>query len=494
MKRSIHTTLILFGAVGCWLMQSADAQVAHGVDRDRESFLTQQLDAYQQAETQPEFDSQVACVGFCDLADHGSESSCDAIDGDASSCDAMGMGTFGGCKPKCDCCWCRKNLTGDWGGFRTSLAEDCGVQVDTSLTQFYQGVASGGREQRFRYGAKLDVLVNASTEKLGLWKGGMLTMHAVDWQFGRSSIGDAVGLAPVNTAMLTPKANEPSFGLTSLLLTQELGGGWAATVGRLNVVDLWAGFFPEYGRGLDGFMNVSSLLPLSVIPSVPLVTNGAGLMKVGQRGVEAAVLVLESQQSPTTVGLDFPNGVVMLGIGRKYTDFGNKPGSHTLVGGYATGDYTSFDAQGWAIVPGGGIEPAEKEGTWVAAYLGEQQLWADQCNPARHTKLFGYAGFSDSENSPFAWTSSVSIESFGPTASRPGDRAGISYFYSSLNSDFQNIFSIVSPLGDVHGGEVYYNAEITPWFHLTFDLQAIDPAVEARDTAIVLGTRAKIDF
>ena len=108
--------------------------------------------------------------------------------------------------------------------------------------------------------------------------------------------------------------------------------------------------------------------------------------------------------------------------------------------------------------------------------------------------MFGYAGFSDSENSPFAWTSSVSIESFGPTASRPGDRAGISYFYSSLNSDFQNIFSIVSPLGDVHGGEVYYNAEITPWFHLTVDLQAIDPAVEARDTAIVLGTRAKMDF
>jgi len=27
-----------------------------------------------------------------------------------------------------------------------------GIEVQSSLTQFYQGVASGGAEQRFRYG------------------------------------------------------------------------------------------------------------------------------------------------------------------------------------------------------------------------------------------------------------------------------------------------------------------------------------------------------
>jgi hypothetical protein len=36
-------------------------------------------------------------------------------------------------------------LTGSWGGVRTRW-KDKGVVLDSSLTQFYQGVASGGSE------------------------------------------------------------------------------------------------------------------------------------------------------------------------------------------------------------------------------------------------------------------------------------------------------------------------------------------------------------
>jgi hypothetical protein len=56
---------------------------------------------------------------------------------------------------------------------------------------------------------------------------------------------------------------------------------------------------------------------------------------------------------------------------------------------------------------------------------------------------------------------------------------------------------LVSPvveLGSVQGGEVYYNAEITPSFHLTGDFQAVDNGREADDTAVILGLRAVIDL
>jgi porin len=408
-------------------------------------------------------------------------------------CDAVWTDDCGTCKSsRCGSCGGRDRLTGDWGGLRNGLA-DRGIVIESSLTQFYQGVASGGLEQTFRYGNKLDLFMVADTGKLGLWEGGTFMVHAVDWQFGQNSILDAAGLAPVNTLLLTPEAHA-SFGLTGLLYEHELGAGWDAMVGRANMADLWTTFYPDYGRGADGFMNVSASLPLNIIPSVPLITNAAGLLKEGDRGVEAAFIVLESQNVPTTVGLNFPNGVALLLALRKYTDFGGLPGSHTLFGSYATGDYTSFDTEGWVIDPPNGITPAEKRGTWAAIYLGEQRLWEDPCNKNRYSKIFGYAGFSDTDNSPFNWTGALTLEAFGPLNSRANDRMGIGYFYNALNSDFQDAFSLVNPIDDLHGGEVYYNAEVTPWFHLTADLQAVEPSVQAEDTALVLGLRGKIDF
>jgi porin len=383
-------------------------------------------------------------------------------------------------------------MLGDWSGIRPALVEH-GIVFNASLTQFFQGVASGGNEQTFRYGDKFDLFMVADTGKLGLWEGGKLQVHAVDWQFGQNAILDAAGLAPVNTLLLTPHT-EPSFGLTQLLYEHELGAGWAALAGRANMIDLWTTFYPDFGRGIDGFMNTSALVPLSIVPSLPLITNAAGVLKSGERGMEAAFLVLESQNIPTTVGLDIPNGVVLLGAARKYTNFGGLSGSHTLVGSYATGDYTAFDTEGWVIDPPNGIVPDETAGTWAALYMGEQRLWEDACNKSRYTKLFGYVGFSDPDNSPFHWTGFLSVEAFGPLTSRPNDRMGIGYFYNALNSDFQNAFTVVSPIGDLQGGEVYYNAAVTPWFHLTADLQVVEPSIQAQDTALVLGLRAKIDF
>jgi porin len=392
----------------------------------------------------------------------------------------------------CDCLLCRDTLTGDWNGHRTSLAQH-GIVFESALTQFYQGVASGGAEQRFRYGDKLDLFILGDTGRMGLWQGGKIKVHAVDWQFGQNVIADAAGLAPVNANLVSPLP-EPSFALTHLLYEHELGGGFAAVVGRNNTLDFWETLYPDYGRGVDGFMNLSIPMPMNATPSMPFITNIAAIMKAGDRGLQAAFVVMESQESPTTVGLDFPNGVTLVGLVRKNTAAGGLPGSHTVLATYATGEYTSFDTSDWVIIPPGGVAPTQQTGTWMVQYLAEQRLWAAPCNDRRYTKLFGRVGVSDEETSPFGVTASLSLEAFGPMDSRPGDRMGIGYFYNGLNNDFKSLFVFANPLEDVHGGEVYYNAEITPWFHLTGDPQVINPGPEALDTAVVLGLRGKIDF
>ena len=66
--------------------------------------------------------------------------------------------------------WSRKHLTGDWGGERAKLAEH-GITLDLRLSQFYQGVASGGKNTNFAYGGKLDYILKLDGKKLGLWEG-----------------------------------------------------------------------------------------------------------------------------------------------------------------------------------------------------------------------------------------------------------------------------------------------------------------------------------
>ena len=45
---------------------------------------------------------------------------------------------------------------------------------------------------------------------------------------------------------------------------------------------------------------------------------------------------------------------------------------------------------------------------------------------------------------------------------------------------------------NIFGAEVYYNAAVTPWFHLTLDFQVVDNQNVANDTAFILGLRANV--
>ena len=128
------------------------------------------------------------------------------------------------------------------------------------------------------------------------------------------------------------------------------------------------------------------------------------------------------------------------------------------------------------------------------AYYFNQVFWADPRNEGRNLRLF--TGWSLSHGNPsFArWGGFVSVEGTGLIAARQQDEMGAAYFYDGLSGDFKQLVSPVVALEDVQGVEVYYNAEITPWFHLTADLQIVDNENVAHDTATIFGLRAKLDF
>ena len=93
----------------------------------------------------------------------------------------------GECCSSAACCsdlWSRSQLTGDWLGFRPALA-DRGITFDADVTQFYEGVASGGLQQRFRYSGHGDYVLKFDFDKLSGQEGLFLQLRA-EHRFGRA--------------------------------------------------------------------------------------------------------------------------------------------------------------------------------------------------------------------------------------------------------------------------------------------------------------------
>ena len=88
----------------------------------------------------------------------------------------------------------------------------------------------------------------------------------------------------------------------------------------------------------------------------------------------------------------------------------------------------------------------------------------------------------------------TSVESYGPMASRPHDRMGVSGWYNWFSGNFTDLVEPVADLRDTWGFEFYYNVEINKWLHLTADLQLLENEWKGDDMAVVPGARLVMDF
>jgi len=243
-------------------------------------------------------------------------------------------------------------------------------------------------------------------------------------------------------------------------------------------------------------MNGAAYLPLTLLRTLPLSFLGAGALKIHEGQIQGGLMVYDSHNSTTTSGFDnlFDNGANVTGLWRFFSEFGGLPGSHLFLGTWASGDYTVLDRMDWVFIPGVGLVAPRESGSWSLLYILEQKLWVDPCCEKRSIGLMSQWGLADPKTSPYAWCCNVSLQAQGLVAGREQDTMGAGYFYSGLSGDLKDLFGPVLPLNDLQGVELYYSAAITPWFHLTADVQFVQPGISANDTAVVLGLRGKIDL
>ncbi|MFM8289701.1 MAG: carbohydrate porin [Planctomycetaceae bacterium] len=398
--------------------------------------------------------------------------------------------------------WQRPKLLGNWLGTRDALALN-GIGLDVSTTQFYQGVTSGGISEGFEYGGRGDYLLNVDGEKAGLWKGSFLTMH------GETRYGDTVNartgaIMPVNSALLFPRPTGTVTALTSVKYTQFLSESLVVFGGKLNLLDELNQPYAS-GRGVDAFMNTGLIFPAVLARTAPYSTFGGGFAVLENLQPVFSMMVLDTNNTPTTTGFDtfFDNGVTLLAQVNRPVEIFGLPGHQGIGGSYSTATYSDLSLTPYFDPNTGvGLASGQTTGSWSLFYLADQALWVDAANPKRSWGLFGNVGIADDGPSPVRWSGYGGVGGSSPLATRPLDTFGVGYFYVGYSSPVQDLAPRLLSIGNDQGVELFYNAAITPWFHLTPDLQFISPARgrtlppggQAIDDAVVFGLRAKIDF
>lgn len=396
----------------------------------------------------------------------------------------------------------RPTLTGDWLGGRPNLASH-GIAVDANVTQFYQGIASGGIRQKFRYGGHADLFVNVDGQKAGLWQGLFLTLHA-ETVFGQSVNGLTGALLPVSFIQAVPKPNEPVTALTAVKVTQALSPNFVFYFGKLNPFD---DFVQRYasGRGVDAFMNTAFLLNPVLARQIPYSSLGAGAAYLVDGQPVASLTIFDSNNNSTSSGFDelFDNGVVLVGQLIKPTNLFDRPGHQSVGFAYSNAHYRSLDRSAYLnqIFTGAFTTPRET-GSQSFFYQFDQTLVTSSDDPTKSWGLFGNAGIADNNPSPIRWFANIGVGGSSPACGRPLDTFGIGYFYLGTSTSVQSLAPVLFPIGDEQGVELFYNYAVTPWLRITPDLQVVLPARERTlppnaqtiDTAVIFGLRAKIVF
>lgn len=398
-------------------------------------------------------------------------------------------------------------LTGDWGGLRTTLAEH-GFQAKLSLTQVYQGIADGGRDKSPAYGGWVNLQLDFDTQKMGLWPGGFLMLR-MDANFEDSINPHTGALLPANSNSLMPEPGKRTLTLSHVVYTQFLSEKLGVFLGKLDTTSGDMNDF-AHGRGDQQFMNTAFCFnPVSGL-TAPYSTLGAGFVVLPVPDLQIAVTAFDTNGSALYSGFDtvFKGAMTYSAEARLKTKFFGLTGHQLLGVGYSTADFASLEALSNIDLPrfvgnrptpyGGALGKAlrlksldlKESGSWNVYYNFDQYFLQDAQDPTQGLGIFGRFGAADGDTNPIERFYSFGFGGKGMIPGRPNDRYGVGYYYMQTSGNIPGKVGI----GDEQGGELFYTFAVTPWMHVTPDIQIIDPARKANDTTVVVGARCQLLF
>ena len=411
--------------------------------------------------------------------------------------------------------WDRDQLTGNWGGLLDDLHEH-GIKPQVKFSQFAQGVEHGGVQRNGAYGGKVDYFLDVDVSKFAsLWPGLFFNLHA-ETQYGKSVIADAGPSALPNSPMVVPLPNCDCTEVTNLTLMQGLWegtiplqddkGAVVAAAGKLAIIDLLTTSFPNFGYGLEGFLNYSALYPAWPYLRFWYISQyGATVALFNEdRGMPQISFLVYGQDNVSDkwdISDSFSDGVGLMGLFRVFWDLGDKPGYAAVLATGSTKEYSVIDDIVWepSFLPGGRPDPGIQRETgnpWAVNPFLYQEFWhAADGEDERKAYVWLTGALADKKPSFTRWGILGTVEAMGPLACRPRDRAGFAGWFTAWNDNHRKELRLLGVSArNVFGFEMYYNLAINQWLHLTADLQLVQNLDKADDLAVIPGGRLVMNF
>jgi porin len=135
-----------------------------------------------------------------------------------------------------------------------------------------------------------------------------------------------------------------------------------------------------------------------------------------------------------------------------------------------------------------------RQGSYAITFLFTHLLHQLPDNPREGWGVYFRGLIADGNPNPIQAAIVAGIGGRGLFANRPQDRFGLGVFYWNFSNALQSAVNPVINFGNEYGLEAYYSYAITPWLHLTGDVQYINPANQDFSDALFLGLRVGIRF
>jgi porin len=389
----------------------------------------------------------------------------------------------------------RPALTGDWGGFRTKMA-DKGITISVDNITTLQSIFDGGRDEADETGGSLDYEIHLDFDKMGLWPGAFVRIFA-ETQYGAFVNSDTGAALATNTEGIFPLGDDDTTTLTSVIFYQFLSESFGIYLGKIDTLDGDANAFAG-GRGKDQFLNMNFVFNPATLRTTPYSALGGGFLYLlpEERGL-FTFAVLDANGQPDEAGFDdaFDDGTVFSGELSLTVKPFNLQGHQLFGATWSSKDFTLLDPDPRILVlkllRPDLVTLDKADDSWCFYYNFDQYFYKESADSDQGVGLFGRFSIADEETSPIESFYSIGIGGKGIIPGRDNDTFGIGYFYVGLSDDLKNLSDT---LEDSQGGEFFYNFEVAPWLHITPDLQIIDSSRENVNTAYIAGVRVKIDF